>query len=127
MRQTAQTAFTAIADLFYCRANLEHAAASPTGLGEGALLVALLAMLLIAAAEPPVTVWGVHPVSLAIPVAASDDDGAAVLEPGVTCWRIAQADRLAVIIDAADYFRALKQAILSARMHDGDRRPGSAR
>ncbi|WP_040621762.1 sodium:calcium antiporter [Rhodovulum sp. PH10] len=66
---TAQTAFIAIADLFYRRANLEHAAASATGLAQGVLLVALLAMPLIAAAEPPVTVFGVHPVSLLIPLA----------------------------------------------------------
>ena len=60
---TAQTAFIAIADLFYRRANLEHAAASVTGLAQGVLLVVLLALPLIAAAEPPVTLWGVHPAS----------------------------------------------------------------
>ncbi|KKL47023.1 hypothetical protein LCGC14_2339730, partial [marine sediment metagenome] len=66
---TAQTAFIAIADLFYRRANLEHAAASVTGLAQGVLLVVLLAVPLIAASEPPVTIWGIHPVSFAIPVA----------------------------------------------------------
>lgn len=66
---TAQTAFIAVADLFYRRANLEHAAASATGLAQGVLLVALLSMPLIAAAEPPVTIWGIHPVSILIPVA----------------------------------------------------------
>lgn len=65
---TAQTAFIAVADLFYRRANLEHAAASATGLAQGVLLIALIAMPLIAAAEPPVTFRGVHPVSLLIPV-----------------------------------------------------------
>ncbi|MDC7785288.1 sodium:calcium antiporter [Rhodoplanes sp. TEM] len=66
---TAQTAFVAVADLFYRRANLEHAAASASGLAQGILLVALLSMPLIAAAQPPVTIWGIHPVSILIPVA----------------------------------------------------------
>ncbi len=37
-----------------------------------------------------------------------------LLRPGETCWRTAKADRLAVIVDAADYFKVLKQAILQA-------------
>ena len=43
---TAQTAFIAVADLAYRRANLEHAAASITGLAQGVLLVVLLVVLL---------------------------------------------------------------------------------
>ena len=39
----------------------------------------------------------------------------AVLRPGETCWRIAQADSIAVIIDAADYFRVVRDAMLEAR------------
>ncbi|MEE3503003.1 phospholipase D-like domain-containing protein [Acidiphilium acidophilum] len=39
----------------------------------------------------------------------------AVLREGVTCWRLVHAERMAVIIDGAAYFRALKQAILAAR------------
>ncbi|MGR3570662.1 sodium:calcium antiporter [Brevirhabdus sp.] len=65
---TAQTSFIAVADLFYRRANLEHAAASATGLAQGLLLCALLTLPLIAASEPQATVWGVHPASLLIPV-----------------------------------------------------------
>jgi phospholipase D1/2 len=38
-----------------------------------------------------------------------------ILRPGRNCWRIEQADRLALIVDAADYFRAVKAAILEAR------------
>ncbi|MEV0542771.1 phospholipase D-like domain-containing protein [Nocardia salmonicida] len=38
-----------------------------------------------------------------------------ILTPGETCWQIAQADRLACIIDAADYFRYAKAAMLRAR------------
>lgn len=45
----------------------------------------------------------------------SGNASAAVLEPGATCWKVVKAERLAVIVDAADYFRALKLAILDAR------------
>jgi phospholipase D1/2 len=38
-----------------------------------------------------------------------------VLRAGDTVWRLDHADRMAVIIDGAAYFRALKEAILSAR------------
>ena len=37
-----------------------------------------------------------------------------VLEPGSTCWRIARAERLTCIVDAADYFRHAKSAMLRA-------------
>jgi phospholipase D1/2 len=38
-----------------------------------------------------------------------------VLQPGVTCWRIERARRLALIVDAAAYFKAVKAALLEAR------------
>jgi phospholipase D1/2 len=47
--------------------------------------------------------------------AESGADGASVLEPGRTCWRVARAGRVAVIVDAAAYFAAAKAAILRAR------------
>lgn len=59
----AQTAFLAIADIAYRRANLEHAAASAPNMMQAALLVVLLAVILVAMHAPPVTLWGVHPVS----------------------------------------------------------------
>lgn len=37
------------------------------------------------------------------------------LSPGRNCWRITPAERFAVIIDAADYFRVVRQAMLQAR------------
>jgi len=40
----AQTVFPAVADAAYRRANLDHAAASPANLAQGALLVTLLAV-----------------------------------------------------------------------------------
>ncbi|MEI4473894.1 sodium:calcium antiporter [Frigidibacter sp. MR17.24] len=63
---TAQTAFLAVADICYRRANLEHAAASPAGLGQGVLLIALLTLPLLATSEPGWAVRGIHPVSVAI-------------------------------------------------------------
>lgn len=56
-----QTAFLAVADLFYRRANLEHAAASAANLMQGALLVTLMAVILVGAFSPPVTLFGIHP------------------------------------------------------------------
>lgn len=64
-----QTAFLAVADVTYRRANLEHAAASSTNLSQSALLVALLSLLLVAAFGPNVTAWGVHPASLLLALA----------------------------------------------------------
>jgi cation:H+ antiporter len=61
---TAQTAFLAVADLVYRRANLEHAAASVTGLTQGTLLVSLLTIPLLAMSAPEITILGVHPASV---------------------------------------------------------------
>jgi cation:H+ antiporter len=60
----AQTAFLVVADLVYRRANLEHAAASVPNMINGALLCALLAIPLMAAAAPELTLWQVHPASV---------------------------------------------------------------
>ncbi|MBK5969121.1 MULTISPECIES: sodium:calcium antiporter [Thiorhodovibrio] len=62
----AQTAFLVIADKVYRPANLEHAAASVANLINGALLCALLALPLLAATGPAVSLWGVHPASVLI-------------------------------------------------------------
>lgn len=62
----AQTAFLAIADAVYRKANLEHAAADPSNLTQATMLVLLLSVPLIAAALPPVAIYGVHPASLAL-------------------------------------------------------------
>tara|TARA_R110001606_G_scaffold8833_1_gene38771 strand:- start:9682 stop:10704 length:1023 start_codon:yes stop_codon:yes gene_type:complete len=61
-----QTAFLAIADLVYRRANLEHAAASAANLMQGALLVTLLSIILLGAYAPPVTVFGIHPATFVL-------------------------------------------------------------
>jgi cation:H+ antiporter len=57
----AQTVFLAVADAFYRRANLEHAAASSSNLLQGTLLITLLAIPLMAFAGPKVALWGIHP------------------------------------------------------------------
>lgn len=63
-----QTAFLAVADIAYRRANLEHAAASLPNLMQGVLLVTLLAMVLILFNAPEVTVGGVHVGTFVLPV-----------------------------------------------------------
>ncbi len=66
---TAQTMFVAIADIFYRRVNLEHAAASVTGLAQGVLMMAILSIPLLAATVPGVEIWRIHPATIAIPIA----------------------------------------------------------
>ncbi|MGJ3230350.1 MAG: sodium:calcium antiporter [Oceanicaulis sp.] len=56
-----QTLFLAVADLTYRRTNLEHAAASLSGMAQAALLCAMLAVPLIAMAGPDLTVFHIHP------------------------------------------------------------------
>jgi cation:H+ antiporter len=65
----AQTAFLAIADITYRRANLEHAAASVANVMMCAFLVTLLGLILAAMSAPEVAVLGLHPVSFALPLA----------------------------------------------------------
>jgi phosphatidylserine/phosphatidylglycerophosphate/cardiolipin synthase-like enzyme len=38
-----------------------------------------------------------------------------LLRPGDTCWRLVQADRAAVVVDADEYFRVARAAMLAAR------------
>jgi cation:H+ antiporter len=59
-----QTSFLALADLFYRKSNLEHAAASEANLVQGAVLVVLLAIPLLAGFAPDRTLLGMHPVSM---------------------------------------------------------------
>jgi phosphatidylserine/phosphatidylglycerophosphate/cardiolipin synthase-like enzyme/uncharacterized membrane protein YdjX (TVP38/TMEM64 family) len=40
---------------------------------------------------------------------------ATILQPGHNCWRIADASRVAVLVDAASYFEAFVHAVLRAR------------
>lgn len=65
----ANLVFLGVADALYRKANLEHAAASPTNLMQAALLIVLLSLPLLAIATPPLSVWGLHPITLVIIVA----------------------------------------------------------
>ncbi|HAI29169.1 MULTISPECIES: sodium:calcium antiporter [unclassified Thalassospira] len=60
----AQTTFLAIADLFYRKGNLEHAAASATGLAQTTLLVSMLSVPVLAYAGPDWTFLHIHPASI---------------------------------------------------------------
>lgn len=62
----AQTVFIALADVFYRRANLEHAAASLPNLLAPVGLCIMLSVALVAGAGPPISILGVHPASLLI-------------------------------------------------------------
>lgn len=55
--------FLGIADVVYRKANLEHAAASPTIMMLAALLIVLLVLPLLAIVTPPVSLWGMHPIT----------------------------------------------------------------
>lgn len=65
----AQTLFLTIADVFYRKANLEHAAASSANMMQAALLITLLAFILIGMTTPGVTVGGVHPATILLLIA----------------------------------------------------------
>jgi phospholipase D1/2 len=43
------------------------------------------------------------------------DQTSRILVPGATCWRVERAKRLSVIVDAADYFAAIREAVRKAR------------
>lgn len=62
----AQTAFLALADIFYTKANLEHAAASVTNLVQGTLLITLLSIPLIGMSGPQVAIWEIHPATVVL-------------------------------------------------------------
>lgn len=48
------------------------------------------------------------------PLAAEAHAAASLLRPGYNCWRIAAAERVALLIDAKDYFEAFHRAALKA-------------
>ena len=64
----AQTAFLAIADLIYRKANLEHAAADLGNIFQAVVLLVLLTLPLLAITLTEFTVFAIHPVSLVIPI-----------------------------------------------------------
>ncbi|WP_424929916.1 sodium:calcium antiporter [Amaricoccus tamworthensis] len=63
----AQTAFLALADVAFRRANLEHAAAEATNIIQGIVLIFLLMLPLAALVTPEMSLFAIHPVSFLIP------------------------------------------------------------
>lgn len=61
-----QTAFLALADIAYRRANLEHAAASAENLFMSTFLLALLAIHALALSIPTISFFGVHPATIVL-------------------------------------------------------------
>ncbi|SDY92842.1 sodium:calcium antiporter [Citreimonas salinaria] len=64
----AQTLFLAIADMFYRKINLEHAAADLGNVFQGIVLMVLLTLPFLAMSSPEFTIWAVHPISFVIPL-----------------------------------------------------------
>lgn len=61
-----QTVFLVVADLAYRQVNLEHAAADAKNLLQAAVLILMLGLALAAYLMPPIEVWAIHPVSVAL-------------------------------------------------------------
>lgn len=55
-----------------------------------------------------------HPSVSKAPISHSDD-ATAFFQPGVNCWRLAKANRVAFLVDAADYFAAFRAAAEQAQ------------
>mgnify|MGYP006300200713 CR=1 FL=1 len=83
----AQTVFLAVADRIYRKANLEHAAASDENMLQGALLIALLSMAMLAAFAPPYTILGVHPISIAVLLAYAFGQRLVITAKGQAMWQ----------------------------------------
>lgn len=62
----AQTAFLALADFSYSKANLEHAAPSIPNILNGTLVITLLGGVLLASCSPNVSVLGIHPMTFVL-------------------------------------------------------------
>lgn len=62
----AQTAFLAVADMAYRKANLEHAAVSVPNMIQASMLVVLLSLVILAVAAPEISFWSIHPVTPAL-------------------------------------------------------------
>ncbi len=60
----AQTAFVVVADMFYRRGNLEHAAASLGNVFNSLLLLVLLAVVVLGSAMPDISILGVSPATV---------------------------------------------------------------
>lgn len=102
----AQTVFLAIADRLYRKANLEHAAASDENMLQGALLISLLALTLLAAFAPAYSVFGVHPVTIIILLAYVFGQRLVMTAKGQAMWQP----------------RVTEQTQIEERFHSGNER-----
>lgn len=59
----AQTVFLAVADIFYKRANLEHASVSVLNLLQGVLLISMMGFIILVMTMPSYTFFQIHPAS----------------------------------------------------------------
>lgn len=83
----AQTAFLAIADIVYRRANLEHAAAELANVFQCGVLLVLLAIPVAAFTAPEIAIWGVHPASFILVVIYAYGVGATARLREEPMWR----------------------------------------
>jgi len=83
----AQTVFLAVADRLYRKANLEHAAASDENMLQGALLIGLLSLPLLAAFAPSATVFAVHPASIVILLSYLFGQRLVIVAKGQEMWQ----------------------------------------
>ncbi|MEF2551602.1 sodium:calcium antiporter [Aurantimonas sp. A2-1-M11] len=89
----AQTVFLAVADMFYRKINLEHAAADLGNVFQGVVLMVLLTLPFVAMTTPEYTIWAIHPVSFVIPV---------VYAAGLVAGRTVHEAPMWVPVDTAD-------------------------
>ncbi len=88
----AQTAFLAIADVVYRRANLEHAAAELANVFQCGVLLVLLAIPVAAFTTPEIAIWGVHPASFVLVVVYAYGVGATARLRARPMWRPVETD-----------------------------------
>lgn len=88
----AQTAFLAIADIVYRRANLEHAAAELANVFQCGVLMVLLAIPVAAFTAPEIAFWGVHPASLVLVVVYAYGVGATARLRERPMWKPVETD-----------------------------------
>lgn len=85
-----QTAFLALADIAYRKANLEHAAASAPNMIQTTMLVILLTLVLFGLTGPDVTVGHVHPVTPVLFIAAAAGFALAFRSSRAPMWKPTQ-------------------------------------
>lgn len=104
----AQTLAVAVADAFYRRGNLEHAAASLPNVLFGCLLVFLLALGLMASFVPDVDVWSIHPVSVVMVLAYLGGLHLVRGQDAAPMWEAVQTEE--TVVDEVDPVTARQEA-----------------